>query len=605
MTRLSALGLGLALLLLLAPGPLRAEPDPPVRIIRVVGNLALSAAEIERVMETKTRGWRVWAKRPVLDRSALARDEEAIAQLYHNNGYYRVKVETEVDEAEGLITVKVTEGEPVRIRTVNLDLLGFEPGHLEGLRRIIEAGGLVTGQVFRLVGLNKVKADLVRYLAERARPRPELKAQASVSAGQGWADVELRLAPGPLMTMGPVSVEGLVRTKEAVLAKEVPWKGGEPFDIHLLQDLRRRLIDLGVFTSVRVEPDLARFNGQAVADGTPAPVKVTVVERKGRSVEFGVGYGTEDHFRVRGLYSLRSSLGLAEVFSLGAHYSSRTWGGETGYVQPHFLLPKQTLRLNLAHVDETDVSFSNTRTAATFGLERPVLGRLTVGLGYLVEIDRPYGIGVSHDPEENKRRFVSALRAQVGLDTRDDHLDPNRGSFILARGEAAPDWLGSELGYLRFEAGARHYQPLNSWLTLSGRVKWAAISALDPSTDVPIYKRLFSGGATSVRGYPFEKLGPLDTNGLPLGGKTLLEAGLEARFPLWGPLFGVVFTEAGNLNRDSWTLDLSDFRYTTGVGLRFKTPIGPLSLDLGYQLNPPPEANFRRFQFHLNIGQTF
>jgi len=578
-----------------------ANDEPKVVKIEIVGNQALSRSQITEVMETQTVGWKFWTKRPALDQSALIRDEAAIVQLYRNEGFYQAEVDIKAEEKgrRAWVTVNIEEGPPVKIRKVELGVTAFDPDQQTELTELVTKLGLVQGRIFRLEDFRQVKNGLVRYLAERAHPKPHLSAKARVSASQGWADVAFELAPGPALNMGQVRVEGLGRTKLKVILKEVPWQIGQTYDQKLLDELQRRLMDLRVFTSVRVEPLLDQIKDDQV------PIQVTLVERKARSVEIGVGFGTEDKLRVRGSLSVRSVLGLAETISVGAHYSSRAWGGLANYGQPHFLRRNQDLNLQLGHIDQDEVSFSNTRSFGSAGLDRTLAGPLRLKFGYLLEINRPYDILIDEPVAQNRQFWVSALTLETVLDTRDDKLDPSQGVLLSVWTELAPRLLGSEVGYLKFGADLSRHLPVKPWLTLSGRLKAVTVSSLHPTDHLPVFKRLFAGGSRSIRGYPYHKLGPLDREGNPLGGQSLVELSLEARFPLLGPLGGVVFTEAGNISSDAWSLDMGQFQYTVGVGLRFKTLIGPLRLDMGYQLNPPPEADFSRFQVHFNIGQAF
>ncbi len=594
------------LLLLAFSTPLAAQPTPP-KILKVMiqGNEGLPEKRIREVMETQTKSWKFWQKYPRLDPTSLLRDEETITQLYHSEGYYqaRVKMEAEGKEPGVTVHVRIQEGRPVKIRDLSLKLKKFKNSERRDLEEIMVEEGLVKDRIFRLESFRRTKQAFAEYLAEHSRPKPDLAAQVRVSASQGWADVEITLAKGPAMVMGPVVFEGLTRTKEKVLVKEVPWKGGEPYSLGYLKKYKKRLMDLGVFLSVRIEPVLDQVDDSQ--EGRPILVKVIVAERKPRSVEFGVGYGSEDQLRLKGSYSTRSVFGLADHHTLEARYSSREYGGQIIYLQPHFLLDHQTVKLQLAHLETEAESFSNRRSFGLFQLERPLVAGLKVRLGYLAEYNRPFDIGVPHAPEETDNTFVSALRFGASRDTRDDRLDPAQGSLFQVWSEVAPRFMGAEVNYLKLEAETSHYYRAAPWLTLGGRLRAANVTALDPADFIPIYKRLFAGGANSIRGYPFQRLGPLDDDGDPLGGLSLVEACLEARFPLWGPLGGVVFTEAGNLSAQSWDMDFSETRYTIGLGLRVKTIVGPLRFDMGYQLNPPHQADFSRFQFHFNIGQAF
>jgi outer membrane translocation and assembly module TamA len=185
-------------------------------------------------------------------------------------------------------------------------------------------------------------------------------------------------------------------------------------------------------------------------------------------------------------------------------------------------------------------------------------------------------------------------------------LDPKKGTYFHVEAETAFSAIGSELDFVRPVAEISHIIPLtlrDRWY-LAGRAKGGACFP-GPNLDrVPLIRRFFPGGADSVRGYPYQRLGPLDSSGKPLGGEAFVEASLEVRFPLYQELGGVVFMDAGNAY-EKINEEVGGLRFTTGAGLRYQTPVGPLRLDFGYQLNPPAEAPISRYAVYLSVGQAF
>jgi outer membrane translocation and assembly module TamA len=133
----------------------------------------------------------------------------------------------------------------------------------------------------------------------------------------------------------------------------------------------------------------------------------------------------------------------------------------------------------------------------------------------------------------------------------------------------------------------------------------------DPELNVPFYKRYFLGGASSLRGWGRFEVGPTSGFGLPLGGHTMLEGTSEVRLPLWEDVGAVWFVDYGNVWSQAWDFNLNDLRYAVGPGLRYLTPVGPIRVDFGYQLNPIPnlrvdgEPERRHWRLHFSVGQAF
>jgi outer membrane protein assembly factor BamA len=180
--------------------------------------------------------------------------------------------------------------------------------------------------------------------------------------------------------------------------------------------------------------------------------------------------------------------------------------------------------------------------------------------------------------------------ALLGLrqDTTDSHIEPRRGGIMNLGGEFAPTFLGSGLQFVQSVVDWRRYQAIgDSRFVAAGRVKFGLIQPIQSTTQIPISRLFFSGGANSVRGYKLDYLGPRNVSGNPVGGETVLEFSLEGRFPLpiYEKIGGVVFLDAGNVFSRIHQLDLGQLKYSPGVGLRYLSPIGAIGVDIAFPTN--------------------
>jgi outer membrane translocation and assembly module TamA len=129
--------------------------------------------------------------------------------------------------------------------------------------------------------------------------------------------------------------------------------------------------------------------------------------------------------------------------------------------------------------------------------------------------------------------------------------------------------------------------------------------------DLPASERFYAGGSTTVRGYALDRLGDdatIDSDGFPQGGNALVIVNGELRFPIWRALGGVVFVDAGNVFARAGDLDLSSIKASAGTGVRYRSPIGPIRVDLGVKLDPRTFANQQRegrWEVHVSLGQAF
>jgi outer membrane protein insertion porin family/translocation and assembly module TamA len=208
--------------------------------------------------------------------------------------------------------------------------------------------------------------------------------------------------------------------------------------------------------------------------------------------------------------------------------------------------------------------------------------------------------------------LLSALSLDYRRSTAADVLNSTRGYVMEAHVERGGGWLPGNYHYFEASLEGRHYQTLGRLGVLANRARLATIDGRgSEDLSVPFFKRYFLGGATNLRGWGRFEVAPLSGAGLPIGGTTFMFASVELRAPLWNRLGAVLFLDAGNVWTDPWSVDLEDVRFDVGPGLRYRTPIGPIRVDLGYQLNPIPgllvngEEQARRFRLHFSIGQAF
>jgi outer membrane protein insertion porin family/translocation and assembly module TamA len=176
--------------------------------------------------------------------------------------------------------------------------------------------------------------------------------------------------------------------------------------------------------------------------------------------------------------------------------------------------------------------------------------------------------------------------------------------------EKAGRVLRGTFAYTEFVGEARGYLPIGSRFVLANRARSGTIAGPSAAL-IPFYKRYFVGGSTSVRGWGRYQVSPLTPAGNPIGGRTMLELSSEARFGIRGKLGGVLFVDGGNSWNDPWSVRFSQMRWAVGPGIRYDTPIGPVRVDLGFQVNPldglviDGNKETRHWRVHFSIGQAF
>jgi outer membrane protein insertion porin family/translocation and assembly module TamA len=355
------------------------------------------------------------------------------------------------------------------------------------------------------------------------------------------------------------------------------------------------------------------------------PTRVTVAEGKHQRVNFGFGYGTEEKGRVDAEYHHVNFLGGARTAGGHVRWSSLDRGARLVFNQPYFLRPPLSFGAEAQQWRTFTPAYSSTVTGGKATITHRSSVRTSWALSVTSERDSSaISEEALHDPTLRSSLIALGLDPvtgrqdgtlnAVGLDfqhsTADSVLDAHRGFQISLHAEEAGRIVPGTFNYYAAAADGRHYLPINDNLVLATRAQVGSIDAVgSDATNVPFAKRYFLGGSTSVRGWDRFEISPL-SSGLPIGGDSMLALSVELRAALRGNLGGVVFIDAGNVWAGPFDFDLQDLRYAIGPGLRYRTPIGPVRLDFGWQLNPIPGLLVngepgRPWRLHFSIGQAF
>lgn len=580
--------------MLYAAGAARAEPraivqgelDPDLRaaIQRVIG-------ETDRTADNRFEA----------RRRARAAAEDAIAVL-RAEGYYAYVVEPEVSEADPPTPlVRITPGprfvlgragvawqgtapdEPVR--TAAAEAMALEPGAPGRAADVVAAEGRIIAEVQKRGHADAAAEDrevVVDHADQTVRPT-------------------YRIAAGPLVRLDGLDISTDGRTDPAWLRRLAPWSPGDTYDPEDVAELERRLLDTGVYDSVTVSlatPEKTTGDGQR-------PVVVSLAERKRRTLEAGASYSTSEGPGLDLRWTHYNRLRRADTLALFARASTRDSRAGAELSLPHWRRPQLTLRTRAEAYHVRTDAYDET------------------GFGVRADATRRYGrtsyltLGASADVSETEelqpdmgvltslgRELVTiAGLGDVLLDRSNDPLDPTSGWRLSARLQPTLILGDTNLPYLRAMAQGTYYRPLDreARTVVAGRLRVGRI--LNGRVEqIPASQRFYAGGGGSVRGFPYQAVGPRIDEDTPKGGVSLLEASAEVRRDLterWG--LGV-FVDAGAVG-STGPIDVGDLAVGAGVGVRYDLGFAPIRIDIA-----TPVARRRgepAFQVYLSIGQSF
>jgi outer membrane protein assembly complex protein YaeT len=622
-----------------------------LRSLDVVGNRELAAETIAPLLALKPG--------EPFSESRVATVASAVTELYRVRGFATATIKPEISvlppTREGAQEVRpvavrliVTEGPQVTVGDVQIagaeaipesqitGIIALRPGR-PFYRPQLDADRDAIERLYRNQGFRNVRADLQTTLLDDKR-RLNVR----------WAIVE-----GARTLVDRVLISGNTRTSSDLIRREIALKPGSPLGDEAVVESQRRLAELGLFRRVRIQE--LRHAGSMTHD-----VLIEIEEAPTTTIDYGGGLEAGRRLRTgddnqaeeridiapRGFFqvSRRNLWGKNRSVTLFTRVSLRprdpgteadpTDTGGYGFneyrVVGSFREPRVFGRpgdLQLTGFLEQAIrsSFNFSRRGVRLDFGRRFTDAITVSGRYSFDYTKLFDVHI--EPEDQlliDRLFpqvrLSMLTGGVVRDTRDDVIDPERGTLTGVESNFALRSLGSEVGFAKTMIQGFIYRRLSGgfpFTLAAGARLGIAVGferVLEDGTvvdDVPASERFFAGGASTVRGFVLDRLGTpetLDDQGFPAGGNGLVVANVELRSPYWKGLGGVGFFDTGNVFQYATDIRLGQLRPSAGFGVRYRSPLGPLRVDLGFNLDPellPTGEMERRMVFHLSLGQAF
>ena len=575
--------------------------------IVITGNHDITESQIRAQLVTQTRPWYApWRARPEFDPATFKTDLERIQRLYLAQGYYEATVahDVEVDPQRATVTARITinEGAPVYVTQVTIGVRD-EPAMLEPLLALRPSLPLKEGAIFREEHYQQSEATLKAYLLDQHRGRAGVNRTAQVTVPEHAVRVHYDVTVGPATLFGQTSVEGTQAVNPALVHRELRYAPGDPFSAKAIERSRKKLLELDLFRSTRFLQD------DTASQSPVIPMRVRVEEKPFREWKLGVGYSTEEELRGQARWRHNNLFGDGRRLDVQATASSRTRALQMSYIHPYVFgsYNRFSLTLTPEQVDEPGYLLNRTRLQPRLQREfRELDDTLTAFLAYRIEYDQLNDVNdatIRSLHHFERKGTLSGISLGVLSNTADEPLNPTTGRVVSMSGEYVGGPLGGDFHFGTLQGEVKHYHPISERMTLATRLHLGFATPLGNGEEVPLFERFFAGGANSVRGYGRHRLGPLSSADDPIGGRSLLEGSIELRRQLFEKIGGIVFMDFGQVSLQSFDVPIDDLQFAFGVGVSYTTPVGPLRLDLGFPLDPPPGDQF--WQVHFSIGQFF
>lgn len=442
-------------------------------------------------------------------------------------------------------------------------------------------------------------ADDIRRVSAQIRDQFEANGFALVSANEPVIHVDhntrtlritFRIRTGPRVTFGPLTIQGLETVDQSFITDQVPWQTGERYDPKLLSRFRKRLVESGLFSVIRIR------HPESADKDSRLPFTVECSERKHRTIDLGISYNTNYGPGFTTGWEHRNLFGRNETLTIDADVSRILQELRVSFTKPLFPDPSQRLRINSAVYREDTDAYINSAARASVMLERTFLQPLTGGAGLGYKAAR---LEYADETDINRLLFFPTF---LQYDIRDNILNPSTGTRIRLNVTPATI-LGSPYGHFtRLRLGISGYlTAVKSPKVVFALRTEAGMIPGTPPKDIPVDERFFAGGSGSVRGYEYQEIGPrVDDD--PDGGTYLTEGSLEIRWNIIDQFGMAAFCDAGTLSGEFFF----DRRIYAGAGggLRYYTRAGPIRFDVAFPVNNDSHMD-GGIQFYVSIGQAF
>ncbi len=577
-----------------------------IKKIKFEGNKAFSDKELKKLLEISEKSPLSWIKKiktyvtggvepGAYSYGGLYRSLGKIVTYYQNHGYMDVRVGEPRIKRKGewiYITIPIEEGPRYKVGRVDIEQDLFKDKNF-----LLKQLELPKKEYFNREALRRDIMKLTDLFADKGYAYAKVEPKIEKDEKAHIVNITFAVDKGPLVYVNRIEITGNTRTRDKVIRRELLIVEQRPFSATRLKKSEGRLRRLGYFDDVSISTE------KGVREDL-MDVHVKVKERPTGSFSIGAGYSSVDKVILMGEISQRNLFGKGQILSFQGLFGARTTRYSLSFTEPYFRDSRLSLGLNLYDWEREYDDY--TRDSQGFGIR----------FGYLLTPNTRVFFGYRYDDsdltdyyyyaskiirESADIHITSSVELGLNRDTRNHFFDPTRGTTLNLVYEHAGGFLGGDSAFEKITCTGSIYFPVIKDLVGHVRVGVGYVTE-GKGGKLPVYEKFYLGGIDSVRGYRFGDISPKDPEtGERIGGERMAFVQTEAIFPLVKSmgLKGVIFFDMGNVWGEDVGYRFSDVRKSVGLGIRWLSPMGPLRIEWGYNIDAQADEDKSNWNFRM------
>ncbi|MBU1932371.1 MAG: outer membrane protein assembly factor BamA, partial [Candidatus Omnitrophica bacterium] len=585
-----------------------------VRRITILGNTAFSDKRLTKVIKSRPSGF---FRSGVYKQDVIEDDIERLKHFYKQEGFLDADASYETitkgNKRKKWLELAIRIDEGRKYITGDVKMVSNAVFSEEELKSVLK---MRPGDTFTESALHQDVASVQEHYFDKGYIMAKVKPDNVLNLETDRVDITYTISEGEICYVNKIDIKGNTKTKDVVVRREMRICPGEKYDGGKLKRSKERLYNLGFFEDIT-------FDVEDTAVPNKKDMVVEVKESKTGEFSFGGGFSSIDKLigfveieqRNFDLFNFPTFTGDGQDLKLRGEFGSVRKNYLLSWTEPWIFDHPLSFGFDLYASERnrsgsTGYAYDEVRQGGTLRFGKEFSDYLRGDLVYRLENVDISDLSIDASQalkDEEGKKTISSVFLQLTRDTRDNRFNPLKGILVSGSVEVAGGFMGGDRDFAKFFNSNSHYSTIGPFV-LELKLREGIVSSYGDSDRVPIYERFFAGGTYTVRGYKERDVGPKDISGDAVGGGAMAVANAELTFSIVQNLKGAFFVDAGSV----WSTPDSDpeggtttrgIKVGLGTGVRIKTPIGPVKLDLGFPVNADEwQEDKPRFHFSMSRG---